>query len=66
MTFTEDGVADRVSRRSHEIRGQQVCTKALAYCMDLKRIGYRYFPLHTLFWKGKVLEKLNKFTGFFL
>ncbi|KAF5793167.1 hypothetical protein HanXRQr2_Chr09g0414421 [Helianthus annuus] len=24
MTFAEDGVADRVSRRSHEICGQQL------------------------------------------
>lgn len=29
MTFAEDGVADRVSRRSHEICGQQVCINSL-------------------------------------
>ncbi|PIA46257.1 hypothetical protein AQUCO_01500049v1 [Aquilegia coerulea] len=44
VTFTEDGVAERVSRRSHEICGQQVAIDSAAPLDDAGPSGYMMNP----------------------
>ena len=62
MTFAEDGIADRVSRRSHEICGQQVLMGEL---MSFVLLDGRMLTVG-VFLIIQNLEKLKKFAICFL